>query len=121
MHSRPRPRSARRPTPERRYGNGLSEATRHATRAAVGPARRPGSELGRRPRLGGGRVDAAPPLPDPRLGGRLVLRVGVEPDAREHARRRAGGAEDGARAVEEIVRLSREGRAPKNDPALYAL
>src|SRR3954471_4405720 len=29
--------------------------------------------------------------------------------------------EDGARAVEEIVRISREGRAPKNDPALYAL
>src|SRR4051794_26470836 len=29
--------------------------------------------------------------------------------------------EDGARAVEEIVRVSREGRAPKNDPALYAL
>jgi 60 kDa SS-A/Ro ribonucleoprotein len=29
--------------------------------------------------------------------------------------------EDGARAVDEIVRISREGRAPKNDPALYAL
>src|SRR5436853_1408486 len=29
--------------------------------------------------------------------------------------------EDGARAVEEIVRVSRAGRAPKNDPALYAL
>ncbi len=29
--------------------------------------------------------------------------------------------EDGIRAVEEIVRVSREGRAPKNDPALYAL
>jgi 60 kDa SS-A/Ro ribonucleoprotein len=29
--------------------------------------------------------------------------------------------EDGARAVEEIVRVSTEGRAPKNDPALYAL
>jgi 60 kDa SS-A/Ro ribonucleoprotein len=29
--------------------------------------------------------------------------------------------EDGLRAVEEIVRISREGRAPKNDPALYAL
>jgi 60 kDa SS-A/Ro ribonucleoprotein len=30
-------------------------------------------------------------------------------------------AEDGPRAVAEIVRVSREGRAPKNDPALYAL
>src|SRR5205809_6439575 len=30
-------------------------------------------------------------------------------------------AEDGARAVAEIVRVSREGRAPKNDPALFAL
>ena len=29
--------------------------------------------------------------------------------------------EDGPRAVEEILRVSREGRAPKNDPALYAL
>jgi 60 kDa SS-A/Ro ribonucleoprotein len=29
--------------------------------------------------------------------------------------------EDGLRAVGEIVRVSREGRAPKNDPALFAL
>ncbi len=29
--------------------------------------------------------------------------------------------EDGKRAVEEIVRVSHEGRAPKNDPALFAL
>ena len=29
--------------------------------------------------------------------------------------------EDGLRAVDEIVRVSREGRAPKNGPALYAL
>src|SRR5438552_19165242 len=29
--------------------------------------------------------------------------------------------EDGLRAVAEIVLVSREGRAPKNDPALYAL
>src|SRR5687768_2397762 len=29
--------------------------------------------------------------------------------------------EDGRRAVTEIVRVSKEGRAPKNDPALYAL
>src|SRR6185436_9841963 len=29
--------------------------------------------------------------------------------------------EDGLRAVAEIVRVSTEGRAPKNDPALYAL
>ena len=34
----------------------------------------------------------------------------------EHAVR-----EDGRRAVDEIVRISHEGRAPKNDPALYAL
>jgi 60 kDa SS-A/Ro ribonucleoprotein len=30
-------------------------------------------------------------------------------------------AEDGARAVAEIVRVSGEGRAPKNDPAIFAL
>src|ERR671916_1645368 len=29
--------------------------------------------------------------------------------------------EDGLRAVAEIVSVSREGRAPKNDPALFAL
>src|SRR6266540_1784158 len=29
--------------------------------------------------------------------------------------------EDGKRAVDELVRVSREGRAPKNDPALFAL
>ena len=29
--------------------------------------------------------------------------------------------EDGARAVAEIARVSEEGRAPKNDPALFAL
>ena len=29
--------------------------------------------------------------------------------------------EDGKRAVEEILRVSHEGRAPKNDPALFAL
>jgi 60 kDa SS-A/Ro ribonucleoprotein len=30
-------------------------------------------------------------------------------------------AEDGPRAVAEIVRVSRDGRAPKNDPAIFAL
>ena len=30
-------------------------------------------------------------------------------------------AQDGQRAIAEIVRVSREGRAPKNDPALFAL
>jgi 60 kDa SS-A/Ro ribonucleoprotein len=30
-------------------------------------------------------------------------------------------AEDGPRAVQEIVRISDEGRAPKNDPAIFAL
>jgi 60 kDa SS-A/Ro ribonucleoprotein len=30
-------------------------------------------------------------------------------------------AEDGLRAVQEIVRISDEGRAPKNDPAIFAL
>ena len=30
-------------------------------------------------------------------------------------------AEDGRRAVQEIVRISDEGRAPKNDPAIFAL
>src|SRR3954471_23965016 len=41
---------------------------------------------------------------------------------RENARAvEAAVREDGARAVAEIVAVSREGRAPKNDPALYAL
>src|SRR5581483_11668434 len=41
---------------------------------------------------------------------------------RENARAvEAAVREDGLRAVAEIVRVSAEGRAPRNDPALYAL
>ena len=81
----------------------MSYLKRHGTRrvpqwaAAAGP----GSELGRRLRLGRRRLDAAAPLPDPRLGGRLVLRVRVDADARE----RAGG-----RAVRPRGRPARGGR-----------
>src|SRR5437870_2251148 len=53
----------------------VSEASRHAPRAAVGAAAGTGCELGRRLRLGSGRVDAAAPLPRARLRGRLLLRV----------------------------------------------
>ena len=42
-------------------------------------------------------------------------------DARERAGGRGCVREDGLRAVAEIVRVSAEGRAPKNDPALFAL
>src|SRR4051794_22768573 len=92
MHLRLRRRSARRPTPEEEVRNDIPEASPHAPRAAVGTAPRPGAELGWRPCVGGGCADAAPPLPDPRLGGRLVLRIRMEPDAREHACGRAGRA-----------------------------
>ena len=42
---------------------------------------------------------------------------------RENAKavEQAASREDGPRAVAEIVRVAREGRAPKNDPALFAL
>ena len=50
-------------TDEKEVRHVVSEASRHAPRAAVGAAPGPGAELGRRLRLGRGRVDAAAPLP----------------------------------------------------------
>ena len=57
----------------------------------------------------------------PRLRGRQLLRVEWTL-TRENAQAvERCLAEDGPRAVAEIVRVSEEGRAPKNDPALFAL
>ena len=94
---RPQPSSTRHPKEVRHV---VSEASRHAPCAAVGAAAGPGSELGRRLRLGRRRLDAAAPLPRPRLGGRLLLRVRVGADPRERAGGRASAVrEDGPRAV----------------------
>ena len=58
----------------------------------------------------------------PRLGGRLVLRVRVEADARERAGGRAVRPRGRpARGGRDRRASRREGRAPKNDPALFAL
>ena len=117
----PRPQVTTR-QPKKGGAHVVPEAARHAARAAVGRPPGPGPELGRRPRLGRRLLDAAPPLPRARLGGRLVLRVRVDADARERARRSSSAsARTAPRAVAEIVRVSTEGRAPKNDPALFAL
>ena len=81
----------------------VPEATRHASRATVGagPGLGAGAELGRRLRLGGRQLDAAPALSRPRLGGRQLLRVGVEADSEER---------EGGRA------LPRRGRASAPSP-----
>ena len=67
------------------------------------------------------RLDAAGPLPDPRLRRRQLLRRRACADARERrcraARHPGGWHAGGAR----IVEISVGGRAPKNDPALFAL
>ena len=63
----------------------------------------------------------AAPFPGPRLRGRLVLRrASATLTPRTRGGRRAVG-EDGLRAVAGSSRVCREGRAPKNDPALFAL
>ena len=69
----------------------MSYLKRHGTRRVSQRVPLPGSgsELGRRLRLGCRRLDAAAPLPDPRLGGWLLLRVRVEADPRERAGGRA--------------------------------
>ena len=67
----------------------VPEAARHPAGAAVGRPSGSDPELGRRQRLGRGLLDAAPPLPRARLGGRLVLRVRVDADPRERAGGRA--------------------------------
>src|SRR5262249_10658057 len=51
----------------------VPEAARHAPRAAVAAAAGADEELGGRPRLGGRHVDAAAPLPHPRLRGGFLL------------------------------------------------
>ena len=78
-------------------------------------------EQRRRLRLGGRRLDAAASLPRPRLGGRQLLRGRVEAHPRERAGRRA--LPRGRRPAHggEIVAISEAGRAPKNDPAIFAL
>ena len=85
----------------------LPEAARTRRVAAVGaaPGLDAGAEQRRRLRLGRRRLDAAAPLPRPRLRGRQLLRARVEADARERAGgralprggRRAGGRGDRAR------------------------
>ena len=102
----------------------MSYLKRHGTRRVPQWAPLPGqdSELGRRLRLGGRCLDAAAPLPV--LGSEGGSYYASEWTlTRENAQGGRGSAsgEDGARAVAEIVRVSTEGRAPKNDPALYAL
>ena len=54
--------------------------------------------------------------------GGSLLRVRVDADARERAGGRAGAcARTACARSRRSSRVSREGRAPKNDPALYAL
>ena len=62
------------------------------------------------------------PLPGPRLRGRHLLRGrSGRSRARTPRRSSAASAEDGPRTVAEIVAVTDAGRAPKNDPAIFAL
>ena len=80
------------------------------------------AQLGGRIRLAGRPLDAAAPVPDPRLGGRIVLRRRARADrARTRRRWTSCIAEDGVRTVAEIVAVAEAGRAAKNDPAVFAL
>src|SRR4051795_7077524 len=121
MHLRPRRRSARQPTPERRCE--VAYLKRHRTRRVPQWAPLAGQVAN----SAGGHAWAVDVWT--RLHRFLIL--GSEGGSyyasewnltRENMRAvEQAVREDGARAVEEIVRVSREGRAPKNDPALYAL
>ena len=112
----------RRPRHERRR-DVVPEAHRHAPRATVGAD--PGS--GQVPNSAGGFAWAV----DDWTRLRRFLVLGSEGGSyyaseskltRENAKAvERCLAEDGPRAVAEIVRVSREGRAPKNDPAIFAL
>ena len=104
----------------------MSYLKRHGTRRTPQWAPIPGSgqvpNSARRLRLGGRRLDAAAPLPDPRLRGRQLLRARAD----AHAGERPGASSAASpsrrpRTVAEIVAVSGEGRAPKNDPAIFAL
>ena len=50
------------------------QSTRRAPQSAPIPGSNQVRNIARRLRLGGRRLDAAPPLPHPRLGGRQLLR-----------------------------------------------
>ena len=95
--------------------------TRRPPQSAPLPGR-PGPEQRRRLRLGGRRLDAPAPLPDPRLGGRQLLRRRADAHPRE--RRRGRALPRRRRRCARSRRSSRSatrGRAPKNDPAVFAL
>src|SRR3954471_3494407 len=121
MHLRPRRRSARQPTPERRCE--MAYLKRHRARRVPQWAPLAGQVAN----SAGGHAWTVDVWT--RLHRFLIL--GSEGGSyyasewnltRENTRAvEQAVREDGARAVEEIVRISREGRAPKNDPALYAL
>ena len=86
------------------------------------PGSRPGSELGGRLRLGGRRLDPASPVPDPRLRGRVVTtRLSGRSRVRTRRRSSVASARTACGRSRRSHRVSEEGRAPKNDPALFAL
>src|SRR5262249_964230 len=65
--------------PRREVSDVVPEAIPQGPCPAVAAAAAPSRELQRRLLVAGRRVDAAAPLPNPRLRGRLVLRLGVGP------------------------------------------
>ena len=97
----------------------MSYLKRHGTRRVpqwrrcrARPRTRPAASPGRSIDLG-----APAPLPDPRLGGRQLLRGRVDAHARERAGGRARASRaDGPRAVAEIVRDQRRGPGAEERP-----
>ena len=101
----------------------MSYLTRLRTHAPVGRAPGPGREQRWRLRLGARRLGAAAPVPRPRLRGRQLLRGRAAADARERRGGRAAASRPTAPAWSPPHRRDfwDAGRAPKNDPALFAL
>ena len=103
----------------------VPEATRHASRAAVGaaPGVGPGAELGRRLRLGGRRTGrgCAASSSSARRAAATTRREWKL--TRENAKAVEGCLARGrpAHGRRDRRASSQEGRAPKNDPALFAL
>ena len=101
-----------------KYGKHYRRARR---RSGAHPGQADGPELGGRVCVRRRQLEAAGAVPDPRQRGGLVLRQRAATDDREREVRRGLPGRDAAQTVRTIVEVSDAGRAPKNDPAVFAL
>ena len=98
------------------------EQEEHAAERAD-PRQRPGAEQRGRLRLGGGRLDAPRPLPDPgqRRRHATTRRSATLTLENAEAVHRAASRPTACARSRASSQISEAGRAPKNDPALFAL